>query len=410
MSAGSIPSILANQKAPEILKKSKVTLRVLGTHVTLQEAIRRKAEEDLGINIEFYPGGSAEVLHVASTRPESFDIYEQWSNSINILWRAHAIQPIECDRLRYWEEINDISKTGRIVEGAPYGRGDAPYKILFVQPNGNLGSSHTDEISFMPYVLNTDSYAYNSAVIPEKIPYKTESWGDLLEEKYRGRVAIVNAPTIGLFDLALAVQSKGWITFRDIGNISRSELDQLFDILIAFKKKGHFRGFWQSVPHSVEMMARGETYIQSMFSPGVSSLRGMGIPCIYAAPKEGYRAWHGVMCLSAATEGDRKDAAYRFMNWWLSGWAGAFIARQGYYISNPQRSKDFMSSMEWDYWYAGKEASVDLKGTDGKISVKKGELRRGGSFENRFSHVAVWNTVMPTYEYSLLKWKEFMLA
>ena len=33
-----------------------------------------------------------------------------------------------------------------------------------------------------------------------------------------------------------------------------------------------------------------------------------------------------------------KDAAYDYMNWWLSGWPGAFIAKQGYYISNPERS------------------------------------------------------------------------
>ncbi len=32
----------------------------LGTHVTLQEVIRRQAHKELGINIEFYPGGDAE--------------------------------------------------------------------------------------------------------------------------------------------------------------------------------------------------------------------------------------------------------------------------------------------------------------------------------------------------------------
>lgn len=58
------------------------TLRVLGTHVTLQEDIRLAAERALGFNIKFYPGGSAEVLLQASIEPESFDIYEQWSNSI----------------------------------------------------------------------------------------------------------------------------------------------------------------------------------------------------------------------------------------------------------------------------------------------------------------------------------------
>ncbi|HKK23577.1 MAG TPA: signal peptide prediction, partial [Pseudohaliea sp.] len=133
-------------------------------------------------------------------------------------------------------------------------------------------------------------------------------------------------------------------------------------------------------------------------------------PCIYAAPREGYRAWHGVMCLSSACEGERQEATYAFMNWWLSGWPGAFIARQGYYISNPQRARQHMSEAEWDYWYAGKPAAEPLYGTDGNVSVQPGEVRTGGSYERRFSNIAVWNTVMPVYEYTLSKWSEFLLA
>lgn len=157
-------------------------------------------------------------------------------------------------------------------------------------------------------------------------------------------------------------------------------------------------------------MASGEVVLESMFSPGVSTLNGMDIPCVYAAPKEGYRAWHGVMCLSRSCTGERLDAAYAFMNWWLSGWPGAFIARQGYYISNPQRSRPFMSEAEWDYWYEGKPAAEPLTGTDGRVSVQPGAVRTGGSYIQRFENIAVWNTVMDTYEYTLPKWSEFVLA
>lgn len=391
-------------------RDSRPTIRVVGTHVTLQEAIRQKAEQDLGINIEFYPGGSAEVLLKASTDPSSFDLYEQWSNSINVLWQANAIQPISINKLTYWHEINGLTKTGRISPGARIGLGDAPHELLYAQADGSLGANPTGEISFLPYVHNTDSFGYNSAIIPKGIPYETESWGWLLDERYAGKVALVNEPTIGLFDAALAVKARGLMDFKDMGNMTRSELDQLFKILVDYKKRGHFRGVWSSVPHSVELMRSGQVDIQSMFSPGVSALNGMGIPCIYAAPKEGYRAWHGVMCLSRESKGERQEAAYAFMNWWLSGWPGAFIARQGYYISNSERSRRFMSAPEWDYWYDGKPASEALRGTDGKISVHPGEIRTGGSYIKRFENVAVWNTVMDSYEYSLLKWNEFVMA
>jgi len=409
IAAGSIAG-LSSIKAPYVFARNKVTLHILGTHVTLQEELRQKAMDDLGINLVFEPKGSAAVLQKASMFPESFDLYEQWSNSINVLWRSYAIQPIEKKRITHWNEINNLTKTGKISPSANVGAGDAPYKLLHVQPDNTLGIEHTDKISFLPYVHNVDSFGYNTHIIPQGIPYKTESWGWLLNKKYNGKVGIVNAPTIGIFDLALSAQANNFMSFNNIGAITKKELDQLFSILIELKQSGHFSGFWTSVPESVQFMKSDRVVIESMFSPAVSSLNGMNVPVTYAAPKEGYRGWHGVMCLSSAVKPRAKDAAYDYMNWWLSGWPGAFIARQGYYISNPQRTEQYLSTSEWDYWYEGKPATQALRGTDNKISVQQGDIRSGGSYQKRFSNVAVWNTVMPTYDYSLQKWYEFMNA
>lgn len=397
--------------APAIHVKNRHTVRVLGTHVTLQEPLRKQAQEDLGIKLEFQPGGSASVLHQASTRPESFDLYEQWSNSIKVLWQAGTIQAIDTRRITAWDEINGLTKTGRLTPEARLGAGDAPNKLLFVQKDGKkLADDPTSKLSFLPYVHNVDSFGYDASVVPRGIPYETESWSWLLDRQWSGRVALINEPTIGLFDAALAAQSLGLVEFEDIGNLRRSEVDSLFKVLVELQRDGHFRGVWNSVPRSVELMARGEAVVESMFSPGVFSLRAQGVDCVYASPKEGYRAWHGVMCLSARTEGPVKDAAYEYMNWWLSGWPGAFIARQGYYISNPQRSREHLRSDEWDYWYEGKPARTDLLGTDGKVVVNRGDVRDGGSYERRFNNIAVWNTVMETYEYTLSAWNEFLSA
>ncbi|MEP4888566.1 MAG: ABC transporter substrate-binding protein [Aliiglaciecola sp.] len=395
-------------KAPYVFARTKTVLKVLGTHVTLQEELRKQAMQDLGIDLIFEAGGSASILQKASVDPTSFDVYEQWSNSINVLWASSSIQAIDKKRLTYWDEINSLTKTGKITDNAKFGAGDAPYKILHVQDNGQLGTEHTDKVSFLPYVHNVDSFGYNTEKVAEGIPYKTESWGWLLDQKNRGKVGIVNAPTIGIFDLALATQAQGVLTFDDIGAMSKRELDIMFDYLIELKHKNHFSGFWTSVPESVDFMRSERVHIESMFSPAVSALNGQNVPVSFAAPKEGYRGWHGVMCLSSAISNSKKDAAYDYMNWWLSGWPGAFIAKQGYYISNPKRSTKYLNQAEWDYWYRGLAASHDLQGTDGKISVRKGNIRSGGSYETRFSNVAVWNTVMPTYDYSLQKWYEFI--
>lgn len=391
-------------------RDAKPVVRVVGTHVTLQEPLRRRAEQDLGIRLEYFPGGSAEVLFKASMNPGSFDIYEQWSNSIRVLWQSRSIQPIDIRRIERWGEINRLSKTGRLSTDNPIAPGDAPNRILYVQEDGSLGSRPGDEVSFLPYVHNVDSLGYNPNRIDEGEPYETESWGWLLDPRHRGRVAIVNAPGIGIFDLALAARARQLMDFEDIGSMSEDEVNRLFDIVMNYQKDGHFRAFWNSVPYSAGLMVDGEVELQSMFSPGVSMVRSAGVPCIYAAPKEGYRAWHGVMCLSRETRGEQQEAAYQYLNWWLSGWPGAFIARQGYYISNPERSRPLMSEQEWSYWYDGKPAAIDLPGPDGQTTVRAGEVRRGGSYQTRLSNIAVWNTVMPTFDLTIQRWNELVSA
>ncbi|MFN3244956.1 MAG: PotD/PotF family extracellular solute-binding protein [Planctomycetota bacterium] len=400
----------AGPRGPFLVVPRRRRLRVLGTHVTLREEIRRKAEQDLGIDIEFHPGGDAQILQRASTRPHSFDVFEQWSNTIRVLWHAEAIQGLDVARIEAWDEVSDLTKVGRIQAGARIGRGDAPHKLLHVQPDGSLGTAASDRVSFLPYVHNVDSFGYNAEHVDEGEPYRTESWGWLLDERNHGRVALANEPTIGLFDAALAVEARGLMKFGDLGAMTRDEVDRLFDILVEKKRQGHFYGVWRSVPQSVQLMRDHRVVIESMFSPAVAELRAGGTPVHYAAPREGYRAWHGVMCLSSQVSEEARDAAYEFMNWWLSGWAGACIARQGYYISVPDRARAFLSPAEWSYWYEGLPAQQDLPGPDGRTVARRGERRRGGSYQERFSNIAVWNTVMDTYEHSMLRWSEFLSA
>ena len=61
----------------------------------------------------------------------------------------------------------------------------------------------------------------------------------------------MNDPTIGLFDLALAAQAKGFIQFQDIGAMTEHELDDLFSLLIDLTQLNHFNGFWNSVPNQL---------------------------------------------------------------------------------------------------------------------------------------------------------------
>ena len=388
-----------------IARKTK-KLRVLGTYVTLQEPIRQQAMKDLGIEIEFEAMDTPLAAQKASLHPEAFDVYEQWADSIHMLWRAGTLRQIDISRLRHWESVSPLTKVGRIQPHAPVGAGDAPNKHLYVQKDNTLSSQTSDCLSFVPTIHNVDSFAYNSDLIQH--PPEEESWGWLLDPDHAGLSSVINSPTIGLFDLAMAAQSRNLIQFKNIGDMTKPEIDKLFDLLIDFKRQGQFSGFWTTMSESMSFMRSGRMALGTMFAPAVETLKSEDMNIRYAAPKDGYRAWHGVLGLSS--EAHQLDAAYAYINWWLSGWPGSFLSRQGFYAPTPEQSRNYLTGPEWDYWYAGQPARETIYDNNRIPKVQAGERRSGGSYEQQFGNVVVWNSVMRNYDYTIRKWYEFITA
>lgn len=401
------PAKPAGPKRHAVRAASRPKLRVLGTEITLLEMIRKQAEADLGIDIAFENLDFLSAQRKAAIEPESYDVYDQCFHNLDIVWFWRAIQPIELARIERWDQVNDLTKTGRINPTAQIGRGDAPVTRLFVQPNGSIGAGPTRFISMLPTVHNLDAFAYQPEIVNGR-PETVASWAALLDERWSGRVALVDEPAIGIFDAALAAQACGALCFEDIGNLSIAEIDRLIDLLLAKRRAGHFYGFWRTALEAADFMSSGSTVIESMWSPGTTVLRKRGVPVADAVPQEGYRAWHGGLCLSNRLSGRLLDVAYDYLNWWLDGWAGAVMARQGYYMSVPGTVRAHLAPEEWAYWYEGEAAAHDLPGPDGGVTVRAGELRAGGSYWQRASRIAVWNTTMDEHNYLVRRWADLV--
>jgi putative spermidine/putrescine transport system substrate-binding protein len=157
-------------------------------------------------------------------------------------------------------------------------------------------------------------------------------------------------------------------------------------------------------------MASGEVVIQSMWSPAVTAVRSKGIDCTFQPLKEGYRAWAAGFGIPKTVSGKKLDAAYEFINWFLDGWAGAYLNRQGYYSAVLETAKAKMEPYEWAYWMEGKPAAQDIKSPHGDVLAKAGSVRDGGSYEQRMGGIACWNAVMDENEYMVRKWNEFVAA
>lgn len=399
------PSSQQKLAAPAILPRR--VLRVRGTSVTLIEEVRARAAQDLGVDVVFEVLDFPTCQHSAATDPDGYDIYEQCFHNLDIVWFWGALQPIQIERIGDWDRISSLAKLGGISKFAPQGFGDAPVRKLYVQPGGFLGPEPGQTISMLPTTYHMDSFGYDPRIFGAAGGAEA-SWAWLLDPRAKGRIAVVDEPAIGLFDLAMAVEAAGKMRFADLGNMTVAEIDRLMALLEDYRKQGYFHATWRNIHEANALLNARAVSVQSMWAPSYATLGGIEDEFAEAVPREGYRAWHGGASLSRHLAGAQLDLAYDYLNWWLSGWAGAVMARQGYYMSVPERVRAVLTPAEWDYWYEGLPAVRDLPGPDGSIVARAGARRRGGAWHERASRVAVWNTVIDEYNYAARAWRKFV--
>ena len=382
------------------------TVRTVGLAVSIINEIQSQASKDLGFAVRgqalVYGPFVAKLLN----QNDQYDVAEGYYNDMDFMIPAKVWQPIDTRRIKEWDNVTNLSKTGKLTPSSNLGQGDAPFRHLWLDEDGNRVQGPSRYVSMVPAWHNADSIGYN----PDETGRKIESWAELFSPDFKGRVALLNVPQIGVMDAAMGIEALGLRTFGDKGNMTKEEIDFMADFLIKKKKEGHFRAFWESFGQSVNLMVSGEVALESMWSPAVTAIKAEGVKCIYASPKEGMRGWHGGLAISAKATGAKLDAAYEYINWWLSGWPGAFVARQAYYMSVLDPVRKNLEPEEWDYWYDGKPAAKELSDPFGTVIVPKGEIRDGGSYQDRFSNIAVWNSLMDENDYLVKRWTEFLAA
>ncbi|MBR9882801.1 MAG: extracellular solute-binding protein [Oceanospirillales bacterium] len=385
-----------------------ITLRQFGTGVSNLNAIAQKAKEDLGINLELTALDSDAVAQRVVTQPRSFDIadIEYWI--CKKTFPAGTMQPMNTSRLKNFDKISQLFITGKLNKDSEIAQGTAPHTVGFVEGKESVqfASEPTNWMTLIPTIYNADTLGIRPDLVGRPITH----WRDIMDPAFKGKTSILNIPSIGIMDAAMICESMGEIQYANKGNMTREEIDATIEILKAAKSDGQFRAFWKSFDESVNLMSSGEVVIQSMWSPAVAAVRAKGIACKYQPLEEGYRAWGGGIGLAKHLSGLELDAAYEYIDWYLSGWVGAYLNRQGYYSAAPSTSKEHMSADEWGYWIEGKPAQGDILSPDGKVMETAGAVRDGGSYWDRMGAVACWNSVMDENKYMVRKWNEFIAS
>jgi putative spermidine/putrescine transport system substrate-binding protein len=385
-----------------------VVLNHTGMSYSTLSPIAEQATKDLGFKVEMtvvdHPGLTNRMVN----DPKSIDVadMEIWQNKLMV--PQGATQAVEIGRITNWGDLTPLYTEGKFAGKEVARQGDSPFEFMYreAKDGTSFASGPTGWASFCPGVYNADTLG----IRPDLVGREITSWADLLSPDFKGKAAIQNIPTIGIMDAIMACEAAGLVTYGDKGNPTKEELDKTISKLIELKKGGHFRALWNTFDESVNLMASGEVVIQSMWSPAVTAVAAQGIKCTYQPLKEGYRGWGNGLGLMAHLEGLKLDAAYEYLNWYNSGWVGGFIAKQGYYIGNPKTAMANLSENERGFFYEGKAATADIVSPSGQKTNSAGEKRDGGSYEERFSKVSVWNNLMDEAEFLFAKWNEFNAA
>jgi len=426
---------LAGSAAAETSRAGKFTgtLRVLtlGVEFPIPD-IAKQASKDLGFTVKPIIASSGAQPQIAITSPDTFDVFGGYNYQSLLIWPSGSLQPVDTHKIPSWNQFYKLFAHGKLDPAShvcTFGQGNAPFRTTFVDPDGSTGlpayangpannkqivrwiGEDGKPIGGKPqprYIVgpaahfNADSMGYNADVV-QKQPNQV-SWAELLNAKWKGRVALLRDPGIMTQDAAAAVGALGILKIKDYGNPTKAEIDKLFKIMGKYKKAGQFRSFWSQFTDSVNLMASKEVVIESMWSPAVALLKAQGVNVLYAAPPEGFRGWCSAEGISSkVTDPAKLQACYDYINWNYNGYLGAEIMRQGYYIANGNKLLPWIKSAagkaagftpaEYAYWWLGATAPRDLPGITGKVGdIKKGTAREGGSFSKRICKYVSWNS------------------
>lgn len=170
----------------------------------------------------------------------------------------------------------------------------------------------------LPYVWGYDAILYNKAAIP-----RMESWKDLFDEKYKGRIALRDDPQFALPIAALC------LGIADPFALGADELKEVKAFLIA--KKPVIRKLWVGFAEALTLMKTGEVHAMMGWRPMWRLLRKEGMNVDYIIPKEKAFGWVHVYLVSKETK--VLPTAYKFLDYVLDTGFSSSIARDLAYFS-----------------------------------------------------------------------------
>jgi spermidine/putrescine transport system substrate-binding protein len=241
------------------------------------------------------------------------DIAHPCVNSVG-RWRdAGILQPIDTSRIPSWDNVWDDLK-------------------------GMKGTVMGGEDWFVPFDWGNSSILYRTDLVdPQYV--EEESWSILLDERYKGRMAVFDSVD------AIAGITGLLVGAADPFNMTDAELVKARKVLE--KIHGNMRFWWTDQSAVEQALASGEMIAGYAWNSAVVNLKKEGIPVAYMNPKEGILFWVcGLVRINDAPGSE--DAAYDFMEAMLSPESGRFMIDEYGYGHANAKAFDLVSAERLD--------------------------------------------------------------
>jgi len=208
LSAGTVAATGLGLYAPAVISSDPITLRYLGTAVSMGDEVQKKLFEDTGLKVKFIAVTTDEVTKRVLTQPNSFDIVDTEYFSLPKLVPSGNILGMDTKRIKEWDNVTSIFTKGITPKGKKVGlQGTAPSKVMYLE--GSTGKSFAGDVTQYATLIPTIYNADTLGIRPDLIGRPITSWAELLNPEFKGKAATLNIPSIGIMDAAMVVEAMG---------------------------------------------------------------------------------------------------------------------------------------------------------------------------------------------------------
>lgn len=248
------------------------------------------AETGIKVRFDLYDSNEA-VLEKLGSGASDYDVVVPSDYMVRILIKQGLLAPL------------DLGKIPRLTNIAPR------FRNLAFDP----GNAHS-----VPYLWGTTGFAYNK----EKVGVTLDSWGALFDERWKGRILMLD-------DIRECFGSVLLWRGHSLNTTNAAELAEARDLLLKQKplvktyNASDFAGILQS----------GDVWLAQGYSGEFAKACEADKKLVYVIPKEGGIIWVDNLCIPKTAR--HAEAAHAFINFVLDGKiAGAIVNGTGYATPN----------------------------------------------------------------------------